>query len=236
MIAKKNPKFNEDNRRGIYFQLGLLVVSASVMMAFTWRSPIHVENHIPKVSESAEIPEIQIQKKIDKPKVIEPKVEKLKPKKTVELRKTKDLNQKLKTSKNKDIDEKSKINDETFKNIIDGKFDIGDGVRPEMDEVVKFPKKEAQFKGSWLGFLKKTVVYPVYSQQVGDQGKIYVTFIVETDGSITQVKVMNKNTPIELQKEALRVVRSAPDWIPGIDENGEYVRTNKNVMINFVLH
>lgn len=235
MIAKKNPKLNEDKRRGVYFQLGLMVVSASVMMAFTWRGPIHMENHIPKVAESAEIPEIQVQKKIEKPKVIEPKIEKVEPKKTVELRKTKELSQKLKETENKDIDEKSMINDESFKKVLDGDFEIDDGVRPELTEEVVIPDRDAEFIGDWIPYLRKEVVYPERSMQLGDQGKIYVSFVVERDGSITQVKVENKNTPIELQREALRVVRNAPNWKPGM-VGGEYVRSRKTVSINFVLH
>jgi protein TonB len=235
MIAKKNPKFNEDKRRGIYFQLGLMVVSASAMMAFTWRSPIHAEGSVPIVERSAEIPEIQVLKEIEKPKVIVPKVEKVEPTKKLELKMTKDLNKDLDITKNKDVDEKSGINDDRFKDITDGKFDIDIGDRPKLgDAAVKFPDKEALFQGSWLGFLKRTVVYPEISIELGDQANIHLSFIVEKDGSISKVKVLNKDTPIELQREAIRVVQSAPKWKPGIVD-GEYVRSYKNVSINFIL-
>jgi protein TonB len=235
MIAKKNPKFNEDQRRGIYFQLGLMVVSAGVLMAFSWRSPIHVESNVPIAERGTEIPEIKVHEEIEKNKVIEPKVEKITPIKKLQLKMTKDLNKDLKVIQNQDKDIQSSINDDRFKHIIDGDFDVDIGDRPVLNDVVKFPKVEAHFQGDWLNFLRKTVVYPDYSQQVGDQGKIYVSFIVERDGTISDAKVANKKAPIELQREALRVVNSAPKWIPGIDETGEYVRTYKTVLINFVL-
>lgn len=235
MIAKKNPKLNEDKRRGVYFQLGLMVVGASAMMAFTWRSPIHENSKVAVEDRTAEIPEEKILIELEKPKKIEPKVEKVQKTKKIELKKTKDLNQDLNVTKNKDVDEQSQINDQKFKDILDGKFDIGIGDRPELGgAAVEFPDKEAEFQGSWLGFLKENVVYPSYSQMVGDQAKIYVSFIVERDGSISNVKVLNPEAPIELQKEALRVVKSAPKWKPGILD-GEYVRSYKNVSINFVL-
>jgi protein TonB len=235
MIAKKNPKFNEDQRRGIYFQLGLMVVSAGVLMAFSWRSPIHVESQIQLTERGTEIPEIKVHEEIEKQKEIEPKVEKTTPPKKVELKMTKDLNRDLKVIQNQDKDIKSSINDDRFKHIIDGEFDVDIGDRPVLNDVVKFPKVEAHFQGNWLNFLRKTVVYPAYSQQVGDEGKVYITFIVERDGTISEAKVANKKAPLELQQEALRVVNSAPNWIPGIDETGEYVRTYKTVLINFVL-
>jgi protein TonB len=148
---------------------------------------------------------------------------------------TKDLNKDLDITKNKDVDEKSGINDDRFKDITDGKFDIDIGDRPKLgDAAVKFPDKEALFQGSWLGFLKRTVVYPEISIELGDQANIHLSFIVEKDGSISKVKVLNKDTPIELQREAIRVVQSAPKWKPGIVD-GEYVRSYKNVSINFIL-
>ena len=235
MIAKKNPKFNEEKRRGVYFQLGLMVVGASAMMAFTWRSPINVKSSVPIAERGTEIPEEKIVIDVEKPKKIEPKVEKIEKPKKVELKKTKDLTKDLKVTDNNDVDEKSQVNDDKFKSIVEGKFDVDIGERPKLGEAaVKFPDKDAQFEGNWLVFLKKNVVYPSYSQMVGDQAKIHISFIVEKDGSITKVKVLNKNAPIELQKEALRVVKSAPKWEPGI-LNGEYVRSYKNVSINFVL-
>ena len=235
MIAKKNPKFNEDQRRGIYFQLGLMVVSAGVLMVFSWRSPIHTESNVPIAERGTEIPEIKVHEEIEKPKIVEPKVEKVTPTKKFQLKMTKDLNQDLKVIQNQDKDIKSSINDDRFKRIINGEFDVEIGDRPALNTVVKFPKVEAHFQGDWLDFLRKTVVYPAYSQQVGDEGKVYVSFIVERDGTISEAKVANKKVPLELQKEALRVVNSTPKWIPGIDETGEYVRTYKTVLINFVL-
>lgn len=235
MIAKKNPKFNEDKRRGVYFQLGLMVVGASAMMAFTWRSPINVKSSVPIAERGTEIPEEKIVVEIEKPKKIEPKVEKVEKQKTVELKQTKDLTKDLKVTDNKDVDEKSQVNDDKFKNIVDGKFDVDIGERPELGEAaVEFPDKEAMFEGSWTGFLKKNVKYPEYSIMVGDEAVIYVSFIVEKDGSISKVKVLNKDTPRELQKEAVRVVKDSPNWTPGIVK-GEYVRSYKTVKINFTL-
>lgn len=235
MIAKKNPKFNEDKRRGVYFQLGLMVVGASAMMAFTWRSPINVKSSVPITERGTEIPEEKIVVEIEKPKKIEPVVEKVEKQKKVELKQTKDLTKDLKVTDNKDVDEKSQVNDDKFKHIEDGEFDVDIGDRPELGEAaIEFPDKEATFMGSWTGFLKKNVKYPEYSIMVGDEAVIYVSFIVEKDGSITKVKVLNKDTPRELQKEAVRVVKNSPNWTPGIVK-GEYVRSYKTVKINFTL-
>jgi protein TonB len=68
---------------------------------------------------------------------------------------------------------------------------------------------------------------------MGIQGKVYVKFIVEKDGSITDAKVANKIDK-HLAKEALRVVNLSPKWKPGTLK-GEYVRSYKTVVINFTL-
>ena len=67
----------------------------------------------------------------------------------------------------------------------------------------------------------------------GTQGCVVVSFVVEKDGSITNVKVVNSVDP-SLDAEALRVVNSMPRWIPG-KQNGVPVRVIYNVPISFKL-
>ena len=63
----------------------------------------------------------------------------------------------------------------------------------------------------WLG---KNVVYPADAKEVGVQGRVIVAFVVECDGSISNVRVVKTVYP-SLDKEAIRVVSSMPKWIPG---------------------
>ncbi|HNU78363.1 MAG TPA: energy transducer TonB, partial [Prolixibacteraceae bacterium] len=74
---------------------------------------------------------------------------------------------------------------------------------------------------------------PVIAQENGIQGKVYVTFVVDRDGGISDAKVARGVDP-SLDKEALRVVNSLPKWKPG-KQRGKPVRVSYTVPISFVL-
>ena len=99
-----------------------------------------------------------------------------------------------------------------------------------------FPDVEAMFPGG-AGELQKwinsNVVYPEVSIGVGDQGRVYLTFIVEADGSLTGITIA-KNLTKELDREAKRVARKMPKWIPG-EVAGKRVRTRCSLPIVFRL-
>jgi protein TonB len=84
-----------------------------------------------------------------------------------------------------------------------------------------------------MQYLSNNVKYPVVAQENGVQGRVVVSFVVERDGSITDVKVVRSVDP-SLDREASRVVQSMPKWIPG-KQNGSPVRVKYNVPVSFKL-
>jgi protein TonB len=82
-------------------------------------------------------------------------------------------------------------------------------------------------------WIAKAIEYPVIAQENGIQGKVYVTFVVDKDGSVSDAKVIRGVDP-SLDKEALRVVNSLPKWKPG-KQRGKPVRVSYTVPISFVL-
>ena len=84
-----------------------------------------------------------------------------------------------------------------------------------------------------LQYLNSHVKYPVVAQENGIQGRVTISFVVERDGSITDVKVARSVDP-SLDKEAARVVSSMPRWTPG-KQNGSAVRVKFNVPVVFRL-
>lgn len=84
-----------------------------------------------------------------------------------------------------------------------------------------------------MKYLSENVRYPVVAQENGVQGRVVVSFVVEKDGHITDVKVVRSVDP-SLDKEAARVVKSMPSWIPG-KQNGSAVRVKYNVPVSFKL-
>lgn len=84
-----------------------------------------------------------------------------------------------------------------------------------------------------MEYLAENVQYPKDMEDTCAQGKVVVSFVVERDGSITEPKVV-KSVCQALDKEALRVVRSMPKWIPG-SQNGERVRVRYVIPVTFRL-
>lgn len=84
-----------------------------------------------------------------------------------------------------------------------------------------------------LSYLSSHTKYPVVAQENGVQGRVTVSFVVERDGSITDVHVVRSVDP-SLDREAARVVRTMPNWQPG-KQNGSAVRVKFNVPVQFKL-
>ena len=86
-------------------------------------------------------------------------------------------------------------------------------------------------QGALMQFLANNVKYPTVAFENGVQGRVLVGFIVERDGSLSNVKVERSVDPA-LDKEAVRVVKAMPKWQPG-KKNGSAVRVKFTVPITF---
>lgn len=84
-----------------------------------------------------------------------------------------------------------------------------------------------------MSYIKKNIRYPVDAVKDGTQGRVILTFIVEKDGRLTDIKVAKSVSP-SLDKEALRMVKSMPRWIPGM-QDGKKVRAKYTLPISFKL-
>lgn len=100
--------------------------------------------------------------------------------------------------------------------------------------VFKIVEIMPHFKGNLQKFLKENLAYPLEAQNKGIQGKVYLQFIVEKDGSLSDIKV-SRGAHALLDKEALRVVKAMPAWTPG-QQRGQKVRTAFTLPINFQLN
>ena len=108
--------------------------------------------------------------------------------------------------------------------------------KPEPEKVFEVVEQMPSFPGgdkALMDFLSNNVKYPVVAQENGVQGRVVISFVVEKDGSITDVRVVRSVDP-SLDKEAARVVKSMPRWIPG-KQNGAAVRVKYNVPVSFRL-
>ena len=84
-----------------------------------------------------------------------------------------------------------------------------------------------------MQYLSSNIHYPAVAAENGVQGRVVVGFVVERDGSITDVNVMRSVDP-SLDREAVRVVKNMPRWTPG-KQNGSAVRVKYQVPVTFRL-
>ena len=131
-----------------------------------------------------------------------------------------------------------KGNDEAAGEVLKAKEVIAQPEPPKEEEtkVVDVVELMPSFPGgqsALFQWLSSNIKYPVVAEENGVQGRVIVTFVVERDGSITDVKVVKSVDP-SLDKEAVRVTKAMPKWIPG-KQNGSAVRVKYTLPVTFRL-
>jgi len=130
-----------------------------------------------------------------------------------------------------------KGNDEEKGEVLKAKEVIADE-KPKEEETKVFDVVEQmpEFPGGQAALLKwisDNIKYPAIAEENGIQGRVVCTFVVERDGSVTDVQVARSIDP-SLDKEAVRVLKKMPKWIPG-KQNGSAVRVKYTVPVTFRL-
>jgi len=104
-------------------------------------------------------------------------------------------------------------------------------------EIIDFPDVEATFPGGaaamqkWIG---ENVQYPQTSIEMNEQGRVYLSFVVEPNGSISNIAI-ERGVSQDLDREAKRLMRKMPKWIAG-EAAGRKARTRCRLPINFTLN
>ena len=112
----------------------------------------------------------------------------------------------------------------TITNVDDKVYDV-----VEVEQMPSYPGGN----GALMQYLSSHIKYPVIAEKNGIQGRVICTFVVECDGSITDVRIAKSVDP-SLDKEAVRVVSSMPKWIPG-KQDGKPVRVEYTFPVTFRL-
>jgi len=227
MEPKKSPKADLENKRSLLLLIGLVVSLGVILVAFEWTT---------KPSAASSLGEIQTQE-VEEEIIPITRQEEVKPPppppppKVVEVLNIVDNEVELDEELNI---ESTEADDETF-------IDVTPIIQTEAEEeeeakVFFIVEEMPEFPGGELAlrkYIANAIKYPVIAQENGIQGKVYVTFVVDRDGSISNARVARGVDP-SLDKEALRVVKDLPKWKPG-KQRGKPVRVSYTVPINFVL-
>ncbi len=226
MEVKKSPKADLENKKSVFMQIGLVVVLALVLIAFEWTtSDVDVSQFemADELEAEEEIMPITRQEEVKPPPPPPP------PKVTDVLNIVED-----------DVELEEELDIEDTEMQEDTEIDFSDLTMEEeetedapvffiVEEMPEFPGGEEALRK----FIATSVKYPVIAQENGIQGRVYVSFVVNTKGQVTDVKIARGVDP-NLDKEAIRVVNSMPAWKPG-KQRGKAVKVSYTVPINFVL-
>jgi periplasmic protein TonB len=108
--------------------------------------------------------------------------------------------------------------------------------KPKEDEIFTTVEQQAEFPGGtreMYKFLGANIKYPAAAQRANVSGKVFLQFVVNTDGSIVDIQPL-KGIGFGCDEEAIRVVKDMPKWTPG-KQNGRSVRSRFTLPVNFVL-
>jgi protein TonB len=224
----KTEKANLENKRFIFLEVGMIVALGLVLLAFNWKSHDRSLNdgyqrRVLDIPE--EIVPITEQRKPEPPKVQPPQLVS-----TINI-----------VENDAEVDEDIFINAE-----VDELTAIPEYIPPapvqQDEEVVEeaeiflvvesmptFPGGEEKI----YKYLADNLRYPEMAREAGIQGRVFVTFVVERDGSITDVRVL-RGIGGGCDEEAVRVVENMPVWSPG-KQRGIPVRVQFNLPIKFTL-
>ncbi len=224
MNTKKNIKYDLERLKNLFLEIGLVISLCAVLMAFEWKKYDNNEQSIIK-TQYTEIPEdlVQITRDIPEP----PKAQL----QTTVLEIVKD-DVEVQDDLNIDIEDDQNTKVDDFVNIDDNNIDV-QIVEPEVFYVVE---EEPKFEGGYdklTEYLSNEIQYPQVARESGIQGIVYVDFIIEPTGDITNVKT-KRGIGGGCDEEAVRVVKNMPNWLPG-KQRGVPVRVQINLPIKFIL-
>lgn len=225
MEVKKTPKADLQNKRGLFLEIGLAVALACTLFAFEYSTKAEEKKELQApMEEQVEEEIIQITFQNLKPPPPPPPTPKL----TDLMEIVEDDSQIDEELEIEDVNDMSEVQEQVD---YEDYGDYGDEYSDE-EEIYQFVEEMPSFPGGDLQkWLQKQARYPMSALENGISGKVYVQFVIEKDGSVTQVQVI-RSVDRDLDNEALRVVKSMPKWKPGRQQD-KAVRVKYTVPVNF---
>jgi periplasmic protein TonB len=223
MELKKNPEYDLTRKTGMFLNLGLTISLLLVIVAFEWPNrgdgalmdlgamneefedlvEIPITEHTPPPPPQIQIPEI---KEIPDEQEIE-----------------KELDFKI----DSEVDDKTVVEEIVF---------VSKPKEEDVDEIFTIVEDQPEFPGGWPAFYKYVgdrMKYPSQARRMGIEGRVFVSFVVERDGRVTDVQVV-KGIGAGCDEEAIRVMQTIPNFKPG-KQRGRPVRVKMQIPIVFKL-
>lgn len=232
MELKKSPKADLERRKFIFLEIGLILSLAICYIAFEWKSEELSASSLGELS-SQDIFEEEIINTQQETPPEQPEPEQPEPEAVIEELIVVDDD---KVVENLNIDSEADEKTKTNINIVQTTFNVEteEEVEPISFAVVEekptFPGGEAEL----LKFIAENTKYPEIAKENGIQGRVFVQFVIDKNGNVTNVTIARGVDPY-LDAEAIRVVKMMPRWTPG-KQRGKPVPVTFVVPINFKLY
>lgn len=224
MEPKKTKKADLENKKSLFFQIGIIATLLITLIAFEWKQYERPEYDLGTLDlEHIDEEDIPITRPEEPPPPPPPE-----PSQELII-----------------VDDEEEI-DEEF--LIDAEADLDEEIADfepviieedevEEDYIFEIVEDQPEFPGGQQAmqqYLAENIRYPSMARESGIEGTVFVTFVVEPDGSISNVKIL-RGIGGGCDQEAVRVVQNMPNWNPG-KQRGQPVRVQFNLPVRFVLN
>lgn len=224
MEPKKSKKADLERKKTVFMEIGLIVTLGLVLLAFSW-----------KTYERTTSLDFQVQVDDTPEEIIPITQQEVKPPpppppKQVTVINIVDDDVEVDDDIQIDVEADQETEVEDFVPVVEEEEEVQEQeIFTVVESMPSFPGGDA----ARMKFLQDNIKYPQMARESGIQGTVYVTFVVETDGSVTDVRVL-RGIGGGCDEEAIRVIKEMPKWNPGM-QRGKPVRVQFNMPIKFTL-
>jgi protein TonB len=225
MEEKKSPKANLENKKLMFMQIGLIISLIVAWLAFEYKSydKREIDPSLLRQTEVVEEEMVEITKQEEpKPQPVEV------PKQTTQLEIVQDDVEVEDIEINAEIDQ-TEVMEEYVAPEVEEEEVVEQEVFTIVEQMPSFPGGDQKM----YEYLGKNIKYPQIARESGIQGRVFVNFVVEPDGSVSNVKVL-RGIGGGCDEEAMRVVKGMPKWTPG-KQRGKAVRVSYTLPVVFKL-
>ncbi len=223
MESRKTPKADLESKKAIFFEIGLVLALALVFVSFNYKS--YEKRTVTLVQRQADNTTEEIVP------ITEQKVKAPPPPPPKQVTQIKIVDDNVDVQDDIEIDADANMDTQVEEYVPPEEEE--DVQQQEIFMVVEQMPAFPGGMGALMTYLATHIKYPPLAKESGIQGRVFINFVVEPDGSIDHVKVL-RGIGGGCDEEAVRVVKSMPKWIPG-KQRGKPVRVSFNLPVKFTL-
>lgn len=223
MEAKKNPNADVFKKSGLFLNIGLVITLLGVITAFEWKfyddgALMDLGEVTDQFEDVMEIPPTE-QPPPPPPKIQQPEI--------IEVPDEEEIEEEIEVDLDVEITEETVVEEIVFDEPVE------EEVADEIFTIVEDQPAPIGGMTAFYEYVGKKLKYPAQARRMGIEGRVFVQFVVDKDGTITEVTAI-KGIGAGCDEEAVRVIEGAPKWKPG-KQRGRPVKVRMILPITFKL-